>query len=182
MRTVAVVTLVAMIAATTTSLNALASDTVGQPAPPLVVQELNGQKFDLAGERGKVVIVNFWATWCPPCRKEMPALDAFYKRHHSEGLEMIGISADSPHDRSDVAKVMQSLSYPVAMLDDVKTNGFGDPDDLPTTWVIDRDGVVRAEFTPDKIEVTEKSLSDAVIPLLGNSADANTHAAAPANQ
>ena len=75
---------------------------VGQPAPSLVVQELDGQTFDLSAVRGKVVVVSFWATWCPPCRAEMPVLDAFYRRYHGQGLEMIGLSADRPHDRSDV--------------------------------------------------------------------------------
>ncbi|HUN56764.1 MAG TPA: TlpA disulfide reductase family protein [Candidatus Binataceae bacterium] len=162
--------------------SACAITEVGQPAPALVAQELNGQQFDLGAERGKVVIVNFWASWCQPCREEMPALDAFYKRYHSDGLEMIGVSADSRHDRSDVEKAAHSLSYPVAMLNDAETNGFGDPDDLPTTWVIGRDGVVRAELAPDKIQVTEKSLDDTVLPLLGKSDAANTHkspAAAP---
>jgi cytochrome c biogenesis protein CcmG, thiol:disulfide interchange protein DsbE len=150
-----------------------ASATVGQPAPQLRTTELNGQEFDLASELGKVVIVNFWATWCAPCRKEIPALDAFYKSYHNQGLEMIGISADSRHDRSDVQKVAQSLSYPAAMLNDSTTNGFGDPEDLPTTWVIGRDGVVHAELTPDKMEVTENSLDEVVLPLLHNKASAN---------
>jgi thiol-disulfide isomerase/thioredoxin len=90
----------------------LCAMSIGQAAPALVVEEPNGQTFDLAAERGKVTIVNFWATWCPPCRKEMPALDAFFKQHHSRGLEMIGLSADRPRDRSEVAKVMQSFSCP----------------------------------------------------------------------
>src|SRR5277367_5268408 len=106
-------------------LRTAAAATVGQAAPALVVQELgSGQTFDLSTERGKVVIVNFWATWCPPCREEMPALDAFYNRYHGEGIELIGLSADRPHDEDDVRKAMQSLSYPVAMLNDAKENGF----------------------------------------------------------
>jgi cytochrome c biogenesis protein CcmG/thiol:disulfide interchange protein DsbE len=145
---------------------AFASLTVGDAAPALVVPELNGQAFDLSALHGKVVIVNFWATWCPPCRAEMPALDAFYRRYHGNGLEMIGVSADRPHDRSDVVKVMQTLSYPVAILDDATVNNFGPPNVLPITFVVDSSGILRAEFTPDQTPVTEKSLSDAVLPLL----------------
>jgi cytochrome c biogenesis protein CcmG/thiol:disulfide interchange protein DsbE len=145
---------------------AFASATIGSAAPALVVPELNGQTFDLSAEHGKVVIVNFWATWCPPCREEMPALDAFYRRYHGQGLEMIGVSTDRPRDRSDVTKVMQSYSYPAALLDDAKINDFGTPDALPMTVVVDGNGVVRAKLTPDQTPVTEKSLSDAVLPLL----------------
>jgi cytochrome c biogenesis protein CcmG, thiol:disulfide interchange protein DsbE len=148
-----------------TSLAHAATD-VGQPAPALVVTELDGQAFDLAALRGKVVIVSFWATWCPPCRAEMPVLDAFYRRYHSQGLEMIGLSADRPHDRSNLTKVMQSFGYPAAMLDDAKVNDFGTPSALPMTVVIDGHGIVRAELTPDQMAVTEKSLSAAVLPLL----------------
>ena len=121
----------------------LAATEVWQTAPPLIVRELDGQSFDLAAQRGKVVIVNFWATWCRPCREEMPALDAFYRRYHGQGLELIGLSADRPHDRSDVGKMMQSFSYPAAMLDDAKVNDFDTPAVLPVTFVVDRDGVVR---------------------------------------
>jgi cytochrome c biogenesis protein CcmG, thiol:disulfide interchange protein DsbE len=144
----------------------LADSTLGQPAPALVIEELNGKTFDLAAQRGKVIIVNFWATWCSPCRKEMPALDAFYRRYHSKGLEMIGLSADRPHDRSEVIKVMQSFSYPAAMLDDAKSDGFDDPNALPVTYVVDAQGVIRAKFTPDEKPVTEQSLAAAVFPLL----------------
>jgi peroxiredoxin len=139
---------------------------VGQPAPSLVVPKLNGQTFDLSTVRGRVVVVNFWATWCPPCRKEMPALDAFYRHYHAQGLEMIGLSADRPHDRPEVIKVMQSYSYPAAMLDDAKSDGFTDPSALPVTYVVDAQGIIRAKFTPDENPVTEQSLAAAVLPLL----------------
>jgi cytochrome c biogenesis protein CcmG, thiol:disulfide interchange protein DsbE len=138
---------------------------LGQPAPALVIEELNGNTFDLAAQRGKVTIVNFWATWCPPCRKEMPVLNAFYRRYHARGLEMIGLSADRPHDRSEVTQVMQSLSYPVAMLDDAKSDGFGAPSALPVTYVIDKNGILRSKFTPDN-PLSEQSLNDSVLPLL----------------
>src|SRR5580698_4130159 len=121
--------------------SAFAVAEVGQPAPALVVPELNGQTFDLSALRGKVVVINFWATWCQPCRQEMPALNAFYRQHHGQGLEMIGLSADRPHERSEVSKVMQSFSYPAAMLDDVKDDDFGDPTSLPVTYIVDANGI-----------------------------------------
>jgi hypothetical protein len=79
---------------------------------------------------------------------------------------MIGLSADRPHDQSDVTKVMQSFSYPAALLDDAKVNDFGTPSALPETFIIDSNGIVRAKLTPDEKPVTEKSLADAVLPLM----------------
>lgn len=145
---------------------ALAAADVGHPAPKLVASLLDGQKFDLEAMRGKVVLVNYWATWCVPCREEMPALNAFYQRYHDQGLEMIGISADSFRDRGDVVKMAKTLAYPVATLRQVSPNGFGPPRDLPTTFVIDRTGIVQLVMTPDKTPVTEQSLAQLVLPLL----------------
>jgi len=145
---------------------ARAAVAVGQPAPPLAATELDGHGFDLGALRGKVVVVNFWATWCPPCRAEMPALDAFYRQHHGQGLDMIGISTDRPRARSEVAKVMHDLAYPAATLADTKVNGFGQPEALPTTYIVDPAGVVRAVFRADQTGVTEQSLDAAVLPLL----------------
>jgi cytochrome c biogenesis protein CcmG/thiol:disulfide interchange protein DsbE len=155
---------------------AFTSATVGNAAPALDVPELDGQTFDLSALHGKVVIVNFWATWCPPCREEMPALDAFYRQHHGQGLEMIGLSTDRPRDRSEVTKMMQSFSYPAAMMDDAKVNEFGTPDALPMTVVVDGNGVVRAKLTPQQTPITERSLSDAVLPLLPQKSAAESNA------
>lgn len=145
---------------------AVAGPNVGDPAPKLVVAELNGAPFDLAALRGKTVIVNFWATWCTPCRAEMPTLDAFYRQHHDQGLEMLGLSADRPRDRDDVVKVMRAFAYPAAMMKDARPNGFGNPEAIPITYVIDRQGKVRWKFKPNNTGVTEKELSEAVLPLI----------------
>jgi cytochrome c biogenesis protein CcmG, thiol:disulfide interchange protein DsbE len=147
---------------------AVAATEVGQPAPALTAKELGGGTFDLAALHGKVVIVNFWATWCAPCRQEMPALNAFYQQHHAQGLEMIGISADLPRERSNVVKVMKAFSYPAAMLGDADVNGFGRPESIPVTYVIAADGVVRAKFSPDETGVTEQQLDKTVLPLLSH--------------
>jgi cytochrome c biogenesis protein CcmG, thiol:disulfide interchange protein DsbE len=139
---------------------------VGQPAPALVVKELSGRTFDLAAQRGKVVVVNFWATWCPPCRHEMPAIDAFYRRYHSKGLEVIGVSIDRPRDASEVHEVMQSFAYPAAISDDAVANDFGSAYALPVTYVIDTKGILRGKLTPEDAPLTEQSLARLVLPLL----------------
>jgi cytochrome c biogenesis protein CcmG, thiol:disulfide interchange protein DsbE len=139
-----------------------AAPTMDQPAPSLVVTELDGQTFDLSKLRGKVVLVNYWATWCAPCRREMPTLDAFYRRYHEQGLEMIGVSIDRPGELEKVRKIMTSFAYPAAMLDQVTVNGFGPPEGAPLTYVVDVNGVVRDKF----IAVPNKLLMDVVVPLL----------------
>src|SRR5271165_2397930 len=89
-----------------------------EPAPALVVPTLAGGTFDLGSLKGHPVIVNFWATWCVPCRAEMPMLSKFYTRHHGEGLEMIGVSVDLPRDLPKVKSVAAGVVYPVAVARD----------------------------------------------------------------
>ena len=127
-----------------------------------MVTQLDGQTFDLAKLKGKVVLVNYWATWCAPCRKDMPKLDAFYRRYHDQNLAMIGISVDRPSDLQKVRKVMASLAYPVAVLKDITVDGFGEPEGVPITWIIDTDGKVRDRM----IDVRDELLNGLVVPLL----------------
>jgi cytochrome c biogenesis protein CcmG, thiol:disulfide interchange protein DsbE len=141
---------------------ALAEPAMDEPAPPFVVTALNGQTFDLDKLHNQVVLLNFWATWCEPCRKEIPRLSAFYRRYHDRGLEVIGISIDRPEDLQKVRKQMASIAYPVAVLKDISVNGVGKVEGVPTTYVIDTKGVVRDKF----IEVRNELLNDVVIPLL----------------
>ena len=136
---------------------------VGQPAPALVAPELDGKLFDLGAERGKVVIVNFWASWCGPCRAEMPLLNAFYLAHRGAGLALVGVSVDDRHDRKAVEEIMRAFAYPAVLAATARTNGFGPPLAVPMTWIIDSRGVVRARLVS---AVTEQTLTDAVLPLL----------------
>jgi cytochrome c biogenesis protein CcmG, thiol:disulfide interchange protein DsbE len=144
-----------------------APPTVGQPAPQLIVTQLDGHEFDLAKLRGKVVLVNVWATWCSPCRVEMPTLNAFYRRYHSRGLELLGLSIDEAPDAAGVRKVMRQFSYPGALASAARVNGFGEPIAVPVTYVIDAQGVIRAQLQAEGPSgVSREALEQAVLPLL----------------
>jgi thiol-disulfide isomerase/thioredoxin len=138
---------------------------VGERAPALSVPRLDGGGLDLAALRGKVVIINFWATWCSPCRAEMPQLDAFYRRYRARGLELLGVSVDEAQDRDAVARVMKSFSYPAALAAAARVNDFGAPIAVPMTWIIDAQGIVRARLVTGNA-ATMQSLEQAVLPLL----------------
>lgn len=148
-----------------TASRAEAPAAVGQAAPPLLVPQLDGQLFDLAALRGQVVIVNFWATWCSPCRAEMPRLDAFYRHYHARGLQLLGVSVDERTDLGTVRKVMKSFGYPAALAADARRNGFGPPVAVPMTWIIDTRGIIRERLIAGNA-VTEQSLERSVLPLL----------------
>ena len=88
----------------------------------VVATQIDGKTFDLEKLKGQVVVVNFWATWCPPCRAEMPVMDAFYRKHHGEGLAMIGLSQDKPRDLPQVKTVIAVRLSRRAPASDAKVN------------------------------------------------------------
>src|ERR1700734_2842636 len=101
---------------------ARAAPEIGEGAPELVLTALDGTSINLAKLRGKVVLINFWATWCAPCRKEMPTFDAFYRRHRNENFELVGISIDFARDTAKMRKAAAPLAYPTAWINDAGTN------------------------------------------------------------
>ena len=141
---------------------AQASPTLGRSAPPLIVATIDGGLFDLAAERGHIVLVNFWATWCPPCRQEMPLLEAFAARHRAEGVVVVGLSVDRRRDRREVLEAMRPFTYRAGLADGAKANGFGPPQALPMTYLVDAEGTLRAALAPGRGELTEEILEEAL--------------------
>ena len=139
---------------------------VGKPAPPLEAGLLDGTSYSLQAEKGKVVIVNFWATWCAPCRAEMPAIDAYYKKHRGEGLEVIAVSMDDPGSEEKVRNVMRAFSFPAALGPRSDFKGYQRIWRLPLTFVIDRDGVLRQKDWYGDPGIDEHLLESTVTPLL----------------
>jgi len=138
---------------------------VGAPAPALTVPQFDQQLFDLAGLKGKVVVINVWASWCEPCRAEMPMLDALYRRTQPQGLAMLALSADRPRQRQAAMDYMRAFAIPAGLAQDATANGFSTAE-LPTTFIIDRQGVVRAILTPESGPLAASMLAAAVEPLL----------------
>lgn len=139
---------------------------VGDAAPALKGTTLDGKAFDLAALKGKVVVLNLWATWCGPCRDEMPVLDAFAKRYAARGVLVVGLDENDPEDLGEVQNVMAAFSYPALMAETAPTNDVHQPRVLPMTYVIDAQGVIRARLWPGGTPVTEANLEKAVTPLL----------------
>jgi thiol-disulfide isomerase/thioredoxin len=139
---------------------------VGKPAPPLDARLLDGKAYSLQAERGKVVIVNFWATWCAPCRAEMPAIDAYYRKHRGEGLEVIAVSMDDPGSEEKVRNVMRAFSFPAALGPGSDFKGYQRIWRLPLTFVIDRDGVLARKDWFGDPGIDEALLESTVTPLL----------------
>jgi thiol-disulfide isomerase/thioredoxin len=127
--------------------------------PTLKVSTLDGKPFDLAAHRGQWVIVNFWATWCVPCIKEMPDISQFVSRHAN--VQAIGLAYEDS-DKADIQAFLAKhpVSYPIAQvtLDDAPQD-FDTPRGLPTTYLIAPDGRVAKRFVGP---VTEQSLGAAI--------------------
>jgi cytochrome c biogenesis protein CcmG/thiol:disulfide interchange protein DsbE len=123
------------------------STTGGKPAPAFTLQDLNGNSVSLADFRGKVVILDFWATWCPPCIKEIPDFIELYKKYEDKGFAMVGISLDQA-GISVVKSFAQKfqINYPILMADGKVDKAYGGITSIPTTFVIDSAGNIRQKY------------------------------------
>ena len=119
---------------------------VGKKAPKFTRRDFSGATVDLAGFRGKVVLLDFWATWCSPCQVEMPRFAQWQRQYGPQGFQVIGISMDDDPALARALYAKLKLNYPVAMGDEKLGHLYGGVLGLPLTYLIDRNGEVRARF------------------------------------
>jgi thiol-disulfide isomerase/thioredoxin len=149
----------------------------GKKAPAFTLATLDGKKVSLADYKGRPVLVNFWATWCAPCKLEMPWFEEFRQKYSAQGFEILGISEDdSP--KEDIAKAVKriNVTYPILLTDGKVAPAYGGVDYLPESFYVGRDGVVQIQSSglasKDEVEANIKRLIAG-----GNTAPANSVAA-----
>ena len=128
------------------ALRAQTANLVNKPAPHLAGTSLSHTPVSLAHERGKIVLLNFWATWCGPCRLEMPQFEAWQKQYAAKGLQVIGVAVDDSEGPVQAYANKLRLNYPVIMGSAKLGETYGIYG-VPVTYLIDRHGVIRAHFT-----------------------------------
>jgi peroxiredoxin len=136
----------------------------GTAAPPVTFVMLEGGTQTMADLRGQVVLVNFWATWCPPCRAEMPGFQDVYEAKRSQGFTVLGVSMDDlPRDRIVTWLRERDITYPVARGTAAVAAGFGGVNSYPTSFLIDRRGRVRYTVRGIFAEVTLRAAVDRLL-------------------
>jgi thiol-disulfide isomerase/thioredoxin len=143
---------------------------IGKPAPPLVLHTLDGQAISTDSLRGKVVILTFWATWCEPCREELPLLSTYAEEHARQGLQVLGFCLDEPENLPAVRRIAATLKFPVGLLGSAWAGAYGRIWKLPASFTIDRSGLLIDNAWDDDQPVwTQDRLQRIVSPLLQQS-------------
>ncbi|HEX6642702.1 MAG TPA: TlpA disulfide reductase family protein [Thermoanaerobaculia bacterium] len=143
------------------------STNVGAAMPEYTAMNLDGSKFDLAAKRDKVVLLNVWATWCGPCRYEIPELQQLHERYAAKGLEVIGVSVDESGVESvrDFVNEQKKMTYPIVLDAEGKIANLLQTSVLPTSVIVDRAGKIvwkkYGAIMPDDAEL-QKALDAAL--------------------
>jgi thiol-disulfide isomerase/thioredoxin len=146
----------------------VAAGDIGSHLPVFELEDLHGQELSSADLRGKVVLIDFWATWCQPCKKEMPGYQKLLDQYGSRGFVVVGFKFDTMADTEDPLKFARRIGvrYPLAVAPDELKQRFGGIEGLPTTMLYDREGILRKKVIG--FEYTE-AFESAVKPLLKTS-------------
>ena len=132
-------------------------------APELTLRNLDGEKESLADYRGQIVLVNLWATWCPPCKAELPVLQAYYEDHRSEGFVILGIDSQESLETVENFIKTTNISYPI-WIDEIGDASLAFSSySLPASFVIDREGTVRLAW---KGSINKAMLEKHVTPVI----------------
>lgn len=121
-------------------------DTALENAPAFSLPSIDGAKVNLTDYQGKVVLLDFWATWCPPCRAAMPHLAKLQEQHRSDGLVVLGMSMDKNREDLDSFLSSQNVNYPMLLVDEDTRLAFGGVASIPQTFLVDRKGRIRHKF------------------------------------
>ena len=142
---------------------------IGAPAPPYATVALNGDSVSLASLRGKVVLFNIWATWCHPCRDEIPELRQIHAKYKDRGLELVGVSVDADGTDDAIKGFMDEfrMTYPVWRDPDERVSARFLTIGVPATYLIDRDGILRWRKT-GPIAPNDSTLAAAIERALGS--------------
>lgn len=124
---------------------ALPASEVAGVAPAFTLTDLDGKSVSLADFRGKVVVLDFWATWCPPCKREIPDFIDLQKEYGSQGVQIVGIALDEPDKVSAFAQ-QNGMNYPVLLGSNEVSMKYGGIEGIPTTFIIDKSGKIINKF------------------------------------
>lgn len=117
-----------------------------RPAPDFTLPDSDGNQVRLSDYRGKVVLLDFWATWCPPCRAAIPHIVSLQRKYRSEGFVVFGLNMD--HNPEDLVSFMSrvSVNYPILMTDTAMRDSYGGVSSIPLAFLIDRQGNIRDKY------------------------------------
>jgi peroxiredoxin len=116
------------------------------PAPAIALTDLSGDTLNPSSYKGKVVLINFWAAWCTPCRAEIPQFMTLQDKYRSRGFQAVGISLDDPEGALRDFCRESGVNYPIVMGNQKIAEAFGGVLGLPTTFLIGRDGLIHAKY------------------------------------